>query len=41
LKYKAFVGKPFEMSFQYAEIIANKIALANGQSKIDKIYFIG
>jgi hypothetical protein len=41
LKYTAFVGKPFEMSFQYAEIIANKIALANGQSKIDKIYFIG
>jgi HAD superfamily hydrolase (TIGR01456 family) len=41
LVYKAFVGKPFEVSFQYAEIMANKIALANGQPKIDKIYFVG
>ncbi|CAF3599710.1 unnamed protein product [Rotaria sp. Silwood1] len=41
LKYTAFVGKPFEISYQYAEIIANKIALANDQQKIDKIYFIG
>jgi len=41
LKYTSFVGKPFEISFQYAETIANKIALANGQSKIEKIYFIG
>lgn len=41
MQYKAFVGKPFEISFQYAEIVANKLALANGQSKIDKIYFIG
>ena len=41
LKYTSFVGKPFEISFQYAEIIANKIALAHGQPKIEKIYFIG
>ncbi|CAF1578959.1 unnamed protein product [Rotaria magnacalcarata] len=41
LIYKAFVGKPFEISFQYAEIVANKLALAKGQQKIDKIYFIG
>ncbi|CAF4153128.1 unnamed protein product, partial [Rotaria sordida] len=41
LKYTAFVGKPFEISYQYAETIANKIALANGQSKIEKVYFIG
>ncbi|CAF3836298.1 unnamed protein product [Rotaria sordida] len=41
LKYTAFVGKPFEISYQYAETIANKIALANGQPKIEKIYFIG
>ncbi|CAF2964370.1 unnamed protein product [Rotaria sp. Silwood2] len=41
LVYKAFVGKPFEISFQYAEIMANKYAFANGQPKIDKIYFIG
>ncbi|UJR28131.1 hypothetical protein I4U23_009388 [Adineta vaga] len=41
LKYKAFVGKPFEISFQYAEMVANKLALANGQSKIDRIYFFG
>ncbi|CAF3309920.1 unnamed protein product [Rotaria socialis] len=41
LKYTAFVGKPYEISFQYAETIANKIALANGQPKIDKVYFIG
>lgn len=41
LKYTSFVGKPFEISFQYAEIVANKIALANGQPKIEKIYFIG
>ncbi|CAF0787996.1 unnamed protein product [Adineta steineri] len=41
LKYKAFTGKPFEISFQYAEIIANKLAFVNGQSKIDRIYFIG
>ncbi|CAF3456513.1 unnamed protein product [Rotaria socialis] len=41
LVYKAFVGKPFEISFQYAEIMANKLALAKGQQKIDKIYFIG
>ncbi|UJR21311.1 hypothetical protein I4U23_024401 [Adineta vaga] len=41
LKYTSFVGKPFEISYQYAEMIANKIALAQGQSKIEKIYFIG
>ncbi|CAF4663791.1 unnamed protein product, partial [Rotaria socialis] len=41
LKYTAFVGKPNEISFQYAETIANKIALANGQPKIGKVYFIG
>jgi len=41
LDYKAFVGKPFEISFQYAEMVANKIALSYGQSKIEKIYFIG
>ena len=41
LKYTSFVGKPFEISFQYAEIIANKLALASGQPKIEKIYFIG
>ncbi|CAF4645289.1 unnamed protein product, partial [Rotaria sp. Silwood2] len=41
LKYTAFVGKPFEISYQYAETIANKIALANGQPKIEKVYFIG
>jgi len=41
LKYTSFVGKPMEISFQYAEIIANKLALANGQSPIEKIYFIG
>ncbi|CAF0887471.1 unnamed protein product [Adineta ricciae] len=41
LKYTAFVGKPFEISFQYAEMIANKLALANEQSTIDHIYFFG
>ncbi|CAF1049663.1 unnamed protein product [Rotaria sordida] len=41
LKYTAFVGKPFEISYQYAETIANKIALANGQPKIERVYFIG
>ncbi|CAF3482867.1 unnamed protein product [Rotaria sp. Silwood1] len=41
LKYTAFVGKPFEISYQYAETIANQIALANGQPKIEKVYFIG
>ncbi|CAF4403684.1 unnamed protein product, partial [Rotaria magnacalcarata] len=41
LKYTAFVGKPYEISFHYAETIANKIALANGQPKIDKVYFVG
>ncbi|CAF3361323.1 unnamed protein product [Rotaria sp. Silwood1] len=41
LVYKAFVGKPFEISFQYGEIMANKYALANEQPEIDKIYFIG
>ncbi|CAF0875069.1 unnamed protein product [Adineta ricciae] len=41
LKYTSFVGKPFEISYQYAEMVANKIALANGQPKIEKIYFIG
>lgn len=41
MTYTAFVGKPFEISFQYAEIMANKIALASGQPKIDKIYFVG
>jgi hypothetical protein len=35
------VGKPFEISFQYAEIMANKLARAKGQSEIKKIYFIG
>ncbi len=39
--YTELVGKPFEISFQYAEIMANKIALAKGQSEIKKIYFIG
>ncbi|CAF4647889.1 unnamed protein product, partial [Rotaria sp. Silwood2] len=41
LKYTAFVGKPFEISYQYAETIANQIALANDQPKIEKVYFIG
>lgn len=41
LKYTSFVGKPFEISFQYAEMVANQIALASGQSKVEKIYFIG
>lgn len=41
LKYTAFVGKPFEISFQYAEMVANKLAIASGQPKIEKIYFIG
>ncbi|CAF3187615.1 unnamed protein product [Rotaria sp. Silwood2] len=40
LKYTAFVGKPFEISYKYAEAIANQVALANGQSKIEKVYFI-
>ena len=39
--YTELVGKPFEISFQYAEIMANKLALAKGQSEIKKIYFIG
>ncbi|CAF1551414.1 unnamed protein product [Rotaria magnacalcarata] len=41
LKYTAFVGKPYEISYQYAEAMANKIALANGQPKVEKIYFVG
>ncbi|CAF3125191.1 unnamed protein product [Rotaria sp. Silwood2] len=41
LKYTAFVGKPYEIQYQYAEMIANKIALANGQPEIEKVYFIG
>ncbi|CAF1345859.1 unnamed protein product [Rotaria sordida] len=40
IKYTAFVGKPFEISYQYAKTIANKIALANGQSKIERVCFI-
>lgn len=41
LKYTAFVGKPYEISYQYAEAVANRIALANGQPKVEKIYFVG
>ncbi|CAF4522693.1 unnamed protein product [Rotaria sp. Silwood2] len=41
LKYTAFVGKPFEISYQYAETVANKIALANGLPNIETIYFVG
>lgn len=41
MTYTAFVGKPFEISFQYAEIMANKLALAKGQPKVDTIYFVG
>jgi len=35
------VGKPYEISFQYAEMIANKLARANGQSRIERMYFVG
>lgn len=41
LKYTALVGKPYEISFQYAEMMANKIARNKGQPKIDKMYFVG
>ncbi|CAF0932512.1 unnamed protein product [Rotaria sordida] len=41
LKYTSFVGKPFEISYQYAETIANQIALSNGLPKTETIYFIG
>jgi hypothetical protein len=39
--YTALVGKPYEISFQYAEMIANKLARAKGQPKIERMYFIG
>jgi hypothetical protein len=39
--YTALVGKPYEISFQYAEMTANKLARAQGLSKIERIYFIG
>jgi hypothetical protein len=41
LMYTALVGKPYEISFQYAEMMANKLARAKGQSKIERMYFIG
>ncbi|CAF1119792.1 unnamed protein product [Didymodactylos carnosus] len=41
LQYTAFVGKPFEITFQYAEMMANTLSLASGQGLIEKIYFIG
>ena len=41
LKYTSFVGKPYEISYQYAEAVANKIALKNGQQKIETVYFVG
>jgi len=41
LVYTALVGKPFEISYQYAEIMTNKLAIAKGQTEIKKIYFIG
>ncbi len=39
--YTALVGKPYEISFQYAEMIANKLARAAGRPKIERMYFIG
>jgi len=39
--YTALVGKPYEISFQYAEMMANKSARAKGLSKIERMYFIG
>ncbi len=39
--YTALVGKPYEISFQYAEMMANKLARAKGQPKIERMYFIG
>ena len=41
LKYTALVGKPYEISFQYAEMVANKIARSKDQAKIEKMYFVG
>ncbi|CAF2887655.1 unnamed protein product [Rotaria sp. Silwood2] len=41
LKYTAFVGKTYSIQYQYAEMIANKIALVNDQPQIEKVYFIG
>ncbi|CAF1188561.1 unnamed protein product [Rotaria sordida] len=41
LMYTALVGKPYEISFQYSEMMANKLARAKGQPKIERIYFIG
>ena len=39
--YTALVGKPYEISFQYAEMMANKVARSKGQSKIERMYFVG
>ncbi|CAF1131441.1 unnamed protein product [Adineta ricciae] len=41
LMYTALVGKPYEISFQYAEMMANKVARSKGQSKIERMYFVG
>ncbi|CAF0730523.1 unnamed protein product [Adineta steineri] len=41
LRYTALVGKPYEISFQYAEMMANKLARSKGQPKIERMYFIG
>ncbi|CAF2677587.1 unnamed protein product [Rotaria sp. Silwood2] len=41
LMYTALVGKPYEISFQYSEMMANKLARSKGQPKVEKIYFVG
>lgn len=41
LMYTALVGKPYEISFQYSEMMGNKLARAKHQSKLGRIYFVG
>ncbi|CAF1535938.1 unnamed protein product, partial [Didymodactylos carnosus] len=41
LHYTEFVGKPFGITYEYAEIVANTLSVRNGHELIEKIYFIG
>ena len=41
MTYTALVGKPYEISFQYAEMVANKMVHAHGRPPIERMYFIG
>ncbi|CAF3950627.1 unnamed protein product [Rotaria magnacalcarata] len=41
LMYTALVGKPYEISFQYSEMMANKLARTKHLPKIERMYFVG